>query len=226
MILDSCNAAMASIQAHGEILAASGWETWTTFTKFLNDEFTDANGRAFTASQLHASMMGNAIVKNIGATPIHRANPDGKPSVLFHKILGREAGNLQLMPQETAGKVVIKVSVVDRGNIPTARQWENWLSTNMPPDLQDIEILDMYESTSVSVLIAVPVVLWNYLEDRQGYQYIDRYWGPFSPNVSQGQSGSSQQAAMTMRAGNIPRQIGDKAASPTPGSSKGEENIC
>ena len=73
MILDSCNAAMAGIKAHGEILAASGWETITPvwlrriITRFLIDEFTQAEERAFTASQLHPRLMGNNIIRNMTA---------------------------------------------------------------------------------------------------------------------------------------------------------------
>lgn len=236
MLLDCCKSAMAAIQGHSEILAASGWETTTpsslhdSFTRFVIDEFTAANGRAFTVAQMHARLMGNAIIRNMSATPFHVAHPDNRPSVLFHKILGRDARNVQLMPQEIAGKVVIKVSVLGRGNVPNAAQWAQWLTTNMPPDLQDIEILKKYESTSVSVLVAVPVALWNYLEARPGYQYVDRYWGPFPPKVRQasvGQAGSSQQqqVGLTFRAGNIPRPTDIKQGSPAPGSSKGKENI-
>lgn len=85
MILDSCNVAMAGIKAHSEILAASGWETTTpaflrqSFTRFLIDEFTQANERAFTASQLHSRLMGNEIIRNMTATPIHLAHPTTSP---------------------------------------------------------------------------------------------------------------------------------------------------
>jgi hypothetical protein len=229
MILDSCNAAMADIKAHGEILTASGWETTTpaslhqSFTKFLIDEFTQANGRVFTASQLHARLMGNAIIRNMQATPIHIAHPDEKESIQFHKILEREARNLQLMPQEVGGKVLIKVSVVGRGGIPNARQWEEWLSTNMPPNLQKIEILDKYESTSMVVLVVLPVVLWNYLPSREAYKYVSRYWGPFRPDDDQ--PGAGKQQGLVLRPGNIPRPTEVKPGSAAPSSSKGKENI-
>lgn len=235
MMLDSCNAAMAGIKGHSEVLTASGWETTTSaslnqsFTRFLIDEFTAANGRALTAAQLHSRLMGNEIVRNMSATPIHVAHPDGKPSVLFHKILGRDARDNQLMPQEIAGKVVLKVSVLGRGSIPNAGEWAEWLSTNMPPDIRDIELLDQYESTSVCLLVAVPVVLWDYLPPRAGYEYVSRYWGPIGQGGSR--PGVSQQTSpsLSLRPANLPRQSDVQGAPPAVGSSsssiKGKENV-
>lgn len=95
---------------------------------------------------------------------------------MFHRIIWSVTQETQLMPQEVAGKVVIKVSVSGRGTVPDAGQWAEWLSNNMPPDLQNIEILNKYESTSMCVLVAVPVVLWNYLPPREAYEYVSRYW--------------------------------------------------
>lgn len=183
MIFDSGYPPTARAKAPGEILAATGWETITptspyqSFTKFLIEEFVKANGRAFTASQLHSRLMGTAFLRNTKATPVHVARPDGKPSVVFHRIpTKKDTREVQLRPQELNGKVVIRVGV--RDDVPNADEWANWLSANMPPDLREIEILTKYQSgTSVCVLVAVPVVLWNYLPDRNAYGYVSRYWG-------------------------------------------------
>lgn len=216
MIMDSCDAAMTDIKAHSEILTATGWENTTpillnkkTFTRSLIDEFTRADGRAFTASQLHSRLMGNKmIIQNVttAATPIHMAHPYHKPSVLFHKILGNDrAENIQLMPQDVIGKVLIKISVLNRNSVPNddVAQWAEWLSTNMPTDLQNIEILHIYESssTAVCVLVAVPVVLWNHLPPRPGYEYVGRYWGSFPQMVSQ--AGASQNRGLALRPSQI-----------------------
>jgi hypothetical protein len=78
------------------------------------------------------------------ATPNHVAHPYGKESIQFYKILGRETRNLQLMPQEVGGKVLIKVSVVERAAaaFQTLVNGKNGLVINMPPNLQKIEILE------------------------------------------------------------------------------------
>ena len=127
---------MAGIEPDGEILAAAGWESGTPtnlttcFTRHLIDEIRAKNGQAFTACELHANLMTNALKSNLRSTPIHRANLK-YPSVLFHKIGTRRAGEVVRASQNAAARVLITVSVA-QDRLPDVNEWRTWMTSNMP----------------------------------------------------------------------------------------------
>ena len=184
LIMDSCNSAMAGIRPDGEILTAAGWESVTpasltfSFTQILINEIKAQNGRAFAACDLHSNLMTNAITNNMRATPIHKTNLN-HPSVLFHKIGSREARELIRAPQGSTARVLIAVSIT-RSTLPNVKEWKEWLSSNMPPGIRDIEIVAHWESSSRTSLVCVPVQVWDYLKDHPAYNFVSFVLGDVS----------------------------------------------
>ena len=182
--MDSCNSAMATIRPDGEILTAAGWESTTpaslafSFTQILIDEIKAMAGRAFTASDLHAKLLTNAQQNNIGATPIHRASLH-HPSVLIHKIGSREARDLVRASQNTTARVLITVSIA-ANVLPDVNEWDQWLTSNMPSGIRDVEVVAHWDSFSRGVLVCLPVQMWDYLRDDAAYSFVSYVWGEVS----------------------------------------------
>ncbi len=174
--MDSCFSGMSMIKPEGEILCATGWETTTpttlnrSFTRFLIDEIQQVGGRAITASSLHANLLSRALSNNMSATPIHRTNGE-YPSVLLHKIGSREAQQLVRMPQRQLAKVLITVSV-SNNTLPSLKDWAEWLTTNMPTDINNVEIVANWNSASRTALVSVPIEIWDYLRDDPAYAFV------------------------------------------------------
>lgn len=190
--MDSCNSAMAAIRPEGEILTASGWESVTSanlassFTRFVIDELTALNGRAIAVCDLHAKLMDNALRTNMSATPIHKSNFN-YPSVVIHKIGSREAQDLNRVPRTTAAKVLITVSI-SFNDLPNINEWKNWLTSNMPTDINNIEIVAHWNSASRTVLVSLPIQVWDYLRENPAYSFVSFMQGEvevFRPSTPQ-----------------------------------------
>lgn len=167
---------MAGIRPDGETLTAFGWESQTpanlasSFTQIMINEIKSLNGQAFTAVDLHAIMLTNALKNNMEVIPIHKPNLD-YPSVLFHKIDSREAQALVRAPRTSAAKVLITVSI-SNDNLPDSEAWSHWLTTNMPTDIRDIEIMARWKAASCTILVSIPIQLWDYLKDNPAYNFV------------------------------------------------------
>jgi hypothetical protein len=169
---------MASVKPEGEILTAAGWETTASsslpysFTQIMIDEIRSMNGKAFTICDLHNLMMQNP---NMQATPNYKNKPK-HPSVLIHKIGSREAQQLVRADRTSRGKVLITVSV-SNDVVPDVHTWHKWLSSFMPTDIRNIEIIGRWESTSCVILVAVPIQVWDRLRDDPAYSFVSFLMG-------------------------------------------------
>lgn len=142
-------------------------------------------------------MFQNDITRQMESTPIYGANRE-HPSILIHRIGSREAQQLVRAPRTTAAKVSMTVSVSSDA-LPSVDAWKNWLTSNMPNDIKDVEIVGHWRSSSRTVLVAVPIQIWHYIKDHPAYNFVSFLLGevqifkPTAPPLSFG-SGPSPSA--------------------------------
>jgi len=53
--------------------------------------------------------------------------------------------------------------------LPDAAAWTTWLTTNLPLDLQNIELKYGSESMSQLLVVSMPIDIWSYLPKHLGY---------------------------------------------------------
>lgn len=65
---------------------------------------------------------------------------------------------------KTQHRVLLTVHLKD--NKPNLEAWRGWLSTHLPPDIvtADVKIESVFKSSSIVVLITVPVEIWTMLD--------------------------------------------------------------
>ena len=220
--MDTYNSAMAEIRPDGEILTAAGWKPSTSansafrFTQILIDEIKALNGRAITACDLHANLLTNALKNNMDATPIHKANMNNS-SVLIHKIGTREARDLIQAPLNNLARVLITVSIA-ANKIPNVNDWDKWLSAIMPTGIRDVEIIANWNSSSRTILVCIPIQIWDYLRDDPSYSFVSFILGdvniglPPPPEAIQGRSTSKAKENVPPRGSTGPN-VGDRPSS-------------
>lgn len=177
--MDSCHSVITILRPDSQILTALHTPAHLAFryTRMLIDEIKAMHGRAFKAADLHAKLLTNAQRNNIGITPIHMTG-SRCPNVLFHKIDARETRGLIRAPTTTA-KVLITVSLAANGNglLPTADEWNTWLSSHVPPGIRDVEIIAHWDAFSKTMLVSMPVQVWDFLRDNPSYSFVSYLWG-------------------------------------------------
>lgn len=105
---------------------------------------------ASTSQSLMLSSEVSSEVSFESSTSIQSSPPEG-PRVLLALSLGADAG------------------------IPDVESWAHWLSTDIPYEIQGIEIRieAAYRSHSTSILVSLPVNVWIHLRGTSAYRFID-----------------------------------------------------
>jgi len=165
---------MVSVQGETEVLGACGWgQTTGSFTQVLIDQLKSYNGSPVSLVQLYAETMHHALTSNIGTNPVHIPHIDGRPSIILHKPFPGSTRTLQASSTISPVGVLIKVDITGDDTVPDSEVWAKWLTTNMPPDLQRIEIQLVLSSSSSIMIVSLPTTIWSYLSYKPGYTYID-----------------------------------------------------
>ena len=182
-----------------ELLAACGRENPTvgvgmrSFTSVLIEELQSFEGAAFTVAMLHARLI--TLRHKLAYTPIYAALAEkGGNSIVISPL----PKNHSPSPQESESptrpgsdtdiappalptpvslaegtRVLLAVSVAEDVAHNVA-QWVSWLTTAAPWDVSkvDVRLECMYKSHSTLLLVSVPIVGWNRLQESAAYRFI------------------------------------------------------
>jgi hypothetical protein len=193
-IFDSCCAGLATIDTGIELLAASAWDSRASsnekysYTRFLVDAIKSHAGNPVTAIQLDDDIRNSSTEVLRTAQPVHHPpRTDLQSSVSFHWVGPRSTSGTAPKPRPGRPakrmKVTIAVTVESPGKAPSAKAWSDWLSSNIPPDLQDIKINAKWKSNSTTFLITMPSELWAFMPDRLAYQFVGWVDGEILPGL-------------------------------------------
>ena len=195
-ILDCCYASAAALRVNSELIAATAMENLSVpgssgFSRVLTETLMELNGASITAAQLHAKLMKEATGKpgfGLTFTPIHAELHQGMDgSITIASLLPQGPSNVPPhlrtpRPDPTKAiftsddpKVIIRVRLqTDRG-IPDVDFFKRWLGTNMPPYIKDIDIeLSGWNiGRSSTLLITLPVAVWDVLRPHDAYSFVD-----------------------------------------------------
>ena len=82
--------------------------------------------------------------------------------------------SIQTFPPE-GPRVLLAVSLRADAGIPDIERWANWLSTDVPYEIQGIKVKleAAYRAHSTSILVSLPVNVWNHLQGTSAYRFID-----------------------------------------------------
>lgn len=187
-IFDSCDAGLATFQSRVELLAAASWGTSassmpnTSFTQLVINALEVANGKEITAAHLLGWITYQCQTALKTAQPIHLMAADPEiPSALLHRIRPENSGSSvsvgNVGPSGSRAHVMLKVCLKNPDTLPDAKQWEQWLSKNMPPNIGRITIKGKWIAGSIAALVVIPFELWLYIADRLAYENMGPYLG-------------------------------------------------
>ncbi|KAK8231653.1 hypothetical protein HDK77DRAFT_500426 [Phyllosticta capitalensis] len=221
-IFDTCVAANASLHEGPEFLGASGFHDIASsadrnFITVLCDVLKKAAGNPRTVAQLHGDMMRkNEKTRLLGATPVHLLD-DNKPSIVLHKVPGpslpgeARASSLKEINNSVA-RVLISVNLSGEMSIPDRSEWQKWLLSDLPKDLQSLSIRveSIHNSNSLLVIVSMPVEIWDCLPaKKRAYNFISFV---YQDQGDTERSGGSQPYPFKERKENIPiRSRGDSS---------------
>ena len=182
-----------------ELLAACGRENQTlgvgmrSFTSVLIEELQSFEGAAFTVAMLHARLI--TLRHKLAYTPIYAALAEkGGNSIVISPLpkspspspqgsecpmgpdsstdIGPPAIPTPVSLAEST-RVLLAVSVAEDVAHNVA-QWVSWLTTAAPWDVSkvDVRLECMYKSHSTLLLVSVPIVGWNRLQESAAYRFI------------------------------------------------------
>ena len=182
-----------------ELLAACGRENPTlgvsmrSFTSVLIEELQSFEGAAFTVAMLPARLI--TLRHKLAFTPIYAALAEkGGDSIVISPLpkdrsFSSQESESSTGPGSTMGvalpglptpvslaentRVLLAVSVAEDVAHNVA-QWVSWLTTAAPWDVSkvDVRLECMYKSHSTLLLVSVPIVGWNRLQESAAYRFI------------------------------------------------------
>ena len=179
--LDCCHAGLASVGEDIEVLGAATWNNLApaadlaSFSRALVDELKQLNGASITVSKLSASMANHRELIKLGRPrPFHKPSSDpSRQTALIHVIMGSPTPPPgPTMPPRFA-HVMITANISRPDTIPSAEQFSKWVSENIPAYVGDITIDAQWKSNSVTVVLLLPLEVWQNLPDRRAYKFID-----------------------------------------------------
>ncbi|PKY06174.1 hypothetical protein P168DRAFT_316194 [Aspergillus campestris IBT 28561] len=167
-IFDCCSAASGALNAYNgaEFMAACAWEQTATsnlnfcFTRVLIDELRQLDGRPETLASIYARIFRYAQQNQVAATPVHIPKRNS-PSVT----IGRNHSRPPITRKSEQNTYNVLLSVKVREEIPLdPTQWKQWLTRNIPPNVQsaNITIEGAFQGSSL-LLFSVPVEVWTML---------------------------------------------------------------
>ena len=86
----------------------------------------------------------------------------------------------RLSPLPEGPRVLLALSLRATATVPDLERWIQWLSTDAPHDIQnvDVKIEAAYKGNSTLALISMPVNTWSRLPDTSAYRFIDFITSP------------------------------------------------
>ncbi|PHH72062.1 hypothetical protein CDD80_4808 [Ophiocordyceps camponoti-rufipedis] len=181
VILDCCAAGLAHLeQTEVEVLGASAWESQSSaspdasFTNALIGAIEGAQGDPITTTRLMAKMLSMESVRQGMSMPVHKLAAEKRSPALIHRIQRSPspAAALAESPPPKHAHVVITVKVAKSDTVPVARDWAEWLTTNLPPYVGHIDIRANWTTGSSTVLVVLPYEIWLALPDKRAYQFL------------------------------------------------------
>ncbi|KAE8323527.1 hypothetical protein BDV39DRAFT_208812 [Aspergillus sergii] len=182
LILDSCFSTAAAIEGgNNEYLAASSSESQASgcversFTRRFLDLLANIDCPEITVTQIHAKLVAQANKPNSkqGYTPVHVKSTE-KPSITLcplHKIR-RDVAGLRRTGELADGKVLISILLEGKPSIPKIEEWNRLLMSSIPDAVADIKIEAVFESTSSTCLVSMPVAVWDMLKRNDAYAFV------------------------------------------------------
>ena len=196
-ILDCCHASSIAIDGRRELLAACGIDRLTpgagsaeSFTRVLVEVLQSANGIPMTVAQLHGALISSYYKNNLATIPIHAELSEElarSGSIVLSPLVGTSTksplhlkGKQPFESPMAAPRVLLSVRLADVGSPPSAEVWKRWLTTNMPPGVQDVDVTleGFFPTKSAMVLFMLPVVVWSVLRGNQAYEFMAFTRGP------------------------------------------------
>lgn len=184
-IMDCCNAAMAYLDSGIETLAAGSWseaaaaQSKYLFTQMIIEELSKTNGAPFTACQLVTRITYQCQSARYGTEPVYRAPRDENlSSITIHQITSMNQ-RWSPLTSGTRAKIVLTVKLEAEMTVPDIEAFKKWLTTSLPDGVHDIEILATWDTTSVMLLIAIPMEFWLFLRNDEAYGYVSVFQGGF-----------------------------------------------
>ena len=196
-IIDACNSGMASLDTGIETLGAGAWKSSasslspTSFTALLTHEIGNLQGSTISAANLLSQIWYNSATALKGPQPIYRPAKGDEPTVIFHRIC--QASGIP-GPRGPSAQVMLKVTIEQDHTLPNTEDFVEWLSTNIPPDLRNIEIKCEWRTTSLAFMVTMPAEVSFYLPEYPAYVREGIYRGAFQCRESSSTLTSTTQA--------------------------------
>lgn len=184
-LFDTCDTAGAGLKfvprSHIELLAASSREGTASgvmdinFTAALTKILEEKGGNPISVAKIHAKLVTQAETNKLSATPVH-AELGAKLSgtILLAKLNGPTTPTVELSEDATL-KVLVSLHLEEPASPPNREQWARLLTSSVPSNLKDmgVEIVleGVFDSTSVIVLLSMPIEVYTILEKIGPYRY-------------------------------------------------------
>src|SRR5256885_2570488 len=180
-IIDACYSCSIAIDNPRETLAASAIEMTSDSRIKGLQSFTQAFCQTIradpspaTVAQIHARLLSQwqngSKGNHLQTTPVHKAAANfDKPSII---LAPSNVPPATLKPdQSDTAKVLITVKLDDRIP-PNLAEWRNWLRSQIPTNVAEIDVEGIFEASSKVVLLRLPVAIWDMLPDHDAYSFV------------------------------------------------------
>ncbi|KAK2591010.1 hypothetical protein QQS21_011303 [Conoideocrella luteorostrata] len=223
LLLDCCAAGLGGLDQNIELLGASSWESnapanpQASFTRALIDELNSAHGAPISITQLVAKFHTRKSVQLGRSTPVYRpAGKDTTPALIHRIEKTPQPSSPQVAPAPAHAHVLISVTVKKENSVPKLTQWAEWLKSNLPPYIGEIDIVAKWKTGSATVIFVLPIEIWLALPDNGAYSFVSyhymwdsadarrRHAAALEPQEMRHASVQEQGPLPRMRHGNIP----------------------
>ena len=199
-IIDACYASSVAIMGTKELLAAAaidrfapGAGTEGSFTRALVEHLENLGGTTTTVSQIHAALIRSFYKNELTTTPVHielsnerRAKgsiilaplePSGSPPP-SHSPRSKRETNTTTRPTVTSGsldpRVLLAIHLSANRTPLDAKQWITWLTSNLPSDIDSINIepVGLFKTSSSILLLTIPLDVWSALRGDPDYEFV------------------------------------------------------
>ncbi|KAK2590430.1 hypothetical protein QQS21_011891 [Conoideocrella luteorostrata] len=225
LVLDCCSSGLAGLNQNIEVLSASAWESTApsspqaSFTRALIDALKATKGAPISTVQLVANLHTRESVRLGRSMPICMGNRYAPPAIIHRIETTPPPPSPRVAPAALPhAHVMISVTVKKENSIPNLAQWAEWLKTNLPSYIGEIEIVAQWKTGSATVIIILPIEIWLALPDNRAYSFVGyhymwnsaaarrRHMAALEPQRRQQQQQPLQEEQVPrMRHGNVPR---------------------
>ncbi|KAI9653799.1 MAG: hypothetical protein M1831_005666 [Alyxoria varia] len=185
LLFDCCDAAFAAKSSNYELLSAcaagssASGSAYNCFTTVFCDELEQLNGEPTTVATVHSLIANDFHNKNLDVSPVHVPHIDGKPSI----VLQRPAPSSHMVVELRANRAVPNAVIINvqlsspTTDIPKKDDWVKWLTTHLPPSVEDVRIRYAMDTGSSLAMIQIPIPLWDYLPSKTCYKFVQHVAG-------------------------------------------------